>query len=145
MSIQPFIGSWKLVSLSLTSSGDSGNGASKELPQKEASGRFVVAPSGYLACIIPSLEAPPALDDAPLVLPRSVAYSGRIHIYDEGGEQRLRTDVDVASIPDWIGRPQVRRWTTTEENGKTLLTLCPLQQLIAGNGNVAMNFVWEKM
>ncbi|KAL3440003.1 hypothetical protein BJX65DRAFT_315218 [Aspergillus insuetus] len=124
MSIERFIGSWKLLSLSLTTSDDSDNGAGTEIRQKEASGRFVVAPSGYLACIIPSLEAPPALDDAPLVLPRSIAYSGHIHIYEEEEEQRLRTDVDVASIPDWIGRPQLPS---------------------AGNGNVATTFVWEKM
>ncbi|OCL11413.1 hypothetical protein AOQ84DRAFT_287270 [Glonium stellatum] len=53
-------------------------------------------------------------------------YSGSYMFYDEKGQPMLRTDVDIALGPNWIGSVQIRTMKFCEENDRKYLTSKPM-------------------
>lgn len=127
-------GAWALKSFDLfLASAPNGDPIYQPLGE-EPLGRIVFT-ENYMACTLTSrIASEPtesatwqqANDDGILNAARTLTtYSGPFKFYTKGKEDFLETQVEIALDPNWIGKPQVRRW---EVINNTKLILKPVQE-----------------
>lgn len=106
---------------------------------KSPLGRVIFTNEGYMSCSLTSAEAAApmksaswiqATDKEILVAARSLTtYCGSYKTFtNEDGEQLISTMVDVALDPNWIGKPQVRKYRLNKDGDGEILTLSPIQE-----------------
>jgi len=92
------------------------------------SGTIVFHPEGRFFALLTS--------DGSGAARKVVAYSGRYRVEPD----RFATEVDIASLPDWIGSQQVRYWQI--EGGRLRLTSEPLN--LAGAEGLHPTVWWRR-
>jgi len=120
-------------------------------------GRMVFSPDGYMSVLgndpqltkrmspeVPWVVAPD--EDVAFVARYAMSYWGAFRLFEEDGRLRLATDVHVSLDPGWTGTEQVRNVELKEEDGKTIMVLRPVKDLLTPDGTkgTAVLF-WEKM
>jgi hypothetical protein len=132
------IGVWSLISAEMYDS----EGADRKLLHKpygdDPHGKVVVSSSGYL---LATLVAPPGLqplasDDWTLATDEEVvrvgrsltSYGGFMNVKEqEDGSLLWDTMVEIASNPNWVGKPQTRVARFEEKDGEAYMTLNPVK------------------
>ncbi|KAK3935557.1 Lipocalin-like domain-containing protein [Diplogelasinospora grovesii] len=148
------IGAWKLLSFSLSLVEKPEEPIFRPLGDAPL-GRIAFSSNGFMSCLLmPKSNAEPldtslwaqASDDDILRVARPfTAYCGPFRTYEENGNAMLSTMVDVSLDPNWIGGPQVRKWSVRSEGGRELLTLQPAQEFVLPDGTRTVGLlVWEK-
>ncbi|KAE8553341.1 hypothetical protein TMatcc_007221 [Talaromyces marneffei ATCC 18224] len=149
-------GVWKLVGYNLYHAEDpSGKSILQPLGESPL-GRIMFLPSKYMHVSMTSPGraenmASPAwylATEAELAYAAKYVtmYCGPFQIYEEDGETRVDTHVEVSLDQTWIGTHQVRRVELSYENEKSILTLTPLQEFSLADGTMTIaRLVWEKI
>lgn len=135
MSVLPITGTWALKSFGLHPAASPSSAALFQPLGGHPLGRIIFTPENYMSCTLTSrdaaspMESPSwivANDDEVLDAARAMTtYCGPFRVYEQDGQQLLSTNVDIALDPNWIGKPQVRRW---ELHGDRTLVLRPVQE-----------------
>ncbi|KAJ0414925.1 Lipocalin-like domain-containing protein [Aspergillus carlsbadensis] len=155
MTTHPIHGAWTLVSFDLHLAADPTSAPILQPLGPDPLGSILFSPTGYMSCTLTSRDAAAPLESPSWVLAddeeilraarRLTTYCGYYDFFEEGGEKRLSTHVDIALDPNWIGKPQVRRWEVLEQGGKTVLVLRPVQELLLPDGTKTLGrLVWER-
>ncbi|KIW75762.1 hypothetical protein Z517_10505 [Fonsecaea pedrosoi CBS 271.37] len=117
-------------------------------------GRVVISASGFL---LATLVQPPGLEplesaeptDAELVrIGRSLSSYGGFMTLSEQDDGSLlwHTQVEVASNPNWIGKPQTRVARFSSDGGAEYMTLNPVKWYTLKDGQQARGeFKWRKI
>ncbi|KAL2839653.1 Lipocalin-like domain-containing protein [Aspergillus pseudoustus] len=150
-------GVWKLVSFNIYRADDpSGKPILQPLGESPL-GRIIFLPSGYMNVYMtsPGRAANIASPAWHLATEAELAYAaknvtmycGPFEIYEENGETRVDTHVDVSLDPSWIGSHQIRRVEGIyDENERPILTLTPLKEFSLPDGTVTIaRITWEKV
>lgn len=136
MTTTPIQGVWKLLSFHFYTKGDDKNPLFSPLGDKP-SGRIIFTSEGYMNATLTSsdvlepsdqLQWAVAEDDYILNVARPMTtYCGPFTLVKEDGKQLLKTKVDLALDPNWIGGYQVREWELHRVNDNDFLVLKPVQ------------------
>jgi len=152
------LGAWRLISLDLFSDEESGSHLITQPLGPTPLGRAIFSPEGYVSFNLTDPDrtkpfikkAVPWIvaedEDIAFVSRPMIAYWGRFRVFEEEGDLRFGTQVEVALDPSWIGTEQVRRVSIREEDGKKILVLKPIEYVLLPNGiKGAGVLTWEKM
>lgn len=130
-------GAWRLLSFDLHSASAPDAPALFQPLGESPLGRILFSSTGYMSCLLTSLNAATpiestswagATDEEILNASRSMTtYCGPYTTFEEDGDQLLSTAVEIALDPNWIGKPQVRKWEYKKTGTKELLILRPIQ------------------
>lgn len=128
-------GVWALKSFDLFLASAPNEGPIFQPLGDEPLGRILFTSENYMACTLTSRIASEPIESATwqqandnevLNAARTfTTYSGPFKLYTNGKEDFLETQVEIALDPNWIGKPQVRRW---EVIGNNKLILKPVQE-----------------
>ncbi|KAL5044410.1 Lipocalin-like domain-containing protein [Aspergillus fruticulosus] len=142
-------GVWKLVGYNLYRADDpSGKPILQPLGESPL-GRIIFLPSGYMNVYMTSPGRAASITSRGWYLATEAElayaaknvtmYCGPFEIYEENGETRICTHVDVSLDPSWIGSHQVRRLEGTyDKNERPILTLTPLQEFSLPDGTATI-------
>ena len=132
------VGVWSLVTAHMYDS----EGPDRKLLSKpygdDPQGKVVLSSSGFL---LATLISPPGLeplesddwvaatDEEVLRVGRSLtSYGGFMSVEEQDdGSLLWQTKVEIASNPNWIGKPQIRVARFSEEDGQAYMTLNPVK------------------
>lgn len=123
MTNSALIGVWALKSFNLVLASSPDSPAVFQPLGEDPLGRIVFTAGNYMFCTLTSrkgsepIQSPSwvtASDDEVLNAARSLTtYCGPFRVFTEDGQNLVSTQVEVALDPNWIGKPQVRRWEVT--------------------------------
>jgi hypothetical protein len=114
-----------------------------------------ISPSGYLSAHLadpkrtnashPDLAWSEHSDKEIANYARGIAmYCGQIELFKDDQGLFWKTKVDVASNPSWIGGEQVRRVTSSEEDGRRVMILQPLNadaKVVCDDGRLCLRVI----
>lgn len=133
--MKELIGVWKLLFINSTVSTRPANSASQKTT---LSGRIMFTADGYMNALIRS-------PDTGRHLPNNVAWSfatdaqigsiarpvtsycGLYTVRNESGQLYTHTKLDVSLDPSWMDAEQVRHASFSEQDGKSIMTLIPVE------------------
>ena len=136
--LNTLVGTWKLLNYEMTIlSGSDEIGSTIHPAGISPLGRIVFTKDSYMSVLVTrsatnaeSAYSPwnVATDDEVLRVARPmVTYCGRFHVIRDEKETYLSTQVAISLDPSWMGTKQTRKVYLEEEDGRSLLTLRPVQ------------------
>ncbi|KAL2826155.1 Lipocalin-like domain-containing protein [Aspergillus pseudoustus] len=121
-------------------------------------GRITFTADGYMSCTLTSRDAAAPIESASWVVASDeevvsaaramTTYCGPFRLYkdsdNDNGQALLATAVDIALDPNWMGKPQVRRWELRD--GEKTLVLRPVQDIVLPDGTkTTAVLVWHRL
>ncbi|KUJ13858.1 uncharacterized protein LY89DRAFT_672134 [Mollisia scopiformis] len=148
------IGTWTLLSFAFYTSSSCTSLHSHPLGP-HALGRLTFSSDGYMNAFLsnPDIATPLSVPwmaapetDIGRVARVQAGYCGRYTVYEEGGESRFATEVEMAFDPGLVGRRMVRRWGVEDVEGRRCLVLRPVEGFVLSDGGQAFaELRWVKV